>query len=90
MLHKEPSCNLIDDKDSWNAKYDRYDLKICLTHEITVCRCGYKYGAHFDTDSVAIYRATLTHPQLYDKAIKNHNPEQIIRSQASLTSDSEE
>lgn len=57
-LHSELiGCQLIDQEESWKQAYQRYERKICLTHNLVVCRCGWERGWHFDTDSRAIFRS---------------------------------
>jgi len=61
MSHIHSSCELINDKESWTNEKDifgfnvqRYSRKICLTHNLTVCYCGFEIGWHQDTDSRAM------------------------------------
>ena len=41
-------CNLVDDMTSkWNEVPQRYSRKICITHSLTVCHCGWELGEHY-------------------------------------------
>jgi hypothetical protein len=74
--HSEPLCKLINDEQSWTNEKDiygdsvqRFSRKTCLTHNVTVCFCGFEIGWHKNTDSRAMtYKRQQAHGAGYRSA----------------------
>jgi len=56
-------CQLVNDETSWKEFYQRYERKICITHNFVVCRCGWELGFHFNSDSKSMFIKSKWRPR---------------------------